>query len=40
MLAIRGSISFDATNFGPIRSPHHEKFKGEELNTLATVAYL
>jgi hypothetical protein len=39
MLAIQGSISFHATNFGPIRSLHHKKFKGDELNT-PTVACL
>jgi hypothetical protein len=40
MLAIRGIISFYATNFGSIRSLHHEKFKREEMNTSATVACL
>jgi hypothetical protein len=40
MLAIRGIISFHATNFSPIRSLRQEKIKGEELSTCATVACL
>jgi hypothetical protein len=40
MLAIQGSISFHVTNFGPIKSLHHENFMGEELNTSSTVSCL
>jgi hypothetical protein len=40
MLAIRGSISFHAINFAPIRSLRQEELIGEELNTSATVACL
>jgi hypothetical protein len=40
MLAIRGSLLFHVTSFGPIRSLRQEKLKGEELSTCATIAYL
>jgi hypothetical protein len=40
MLARRGSNSFHVANLGPIKSLRQDRFKGEVLNTSATVTCL